>query len=54
MFTATVTVIRSLGHGLHTSPGSTAVPMSTQPCIPPGLLNRVPALAGVNAGMSSV
>ena len=25
---------------------------STQPCIPPGLLNRVPALAGVRAGMS--
>ena len=25
---------------------------STQPCIPPGLLNRVPASAGVNAGMS--
>jgi len=25
---------------------------STQPCIPPGSLNRVPALAGVRAGMS--
>ena len=25
---------------------------STQPCIPPGSLNRVPALAGVTAGMS--
>ena len=25
---------------------------STQPCIPPGKLNRVPALAGVRAGMS--
>ena len=25
---------------------------STQPCILPGLLNRVPASAGVNAGMS--
>jgi len=25
---------------------------STQPCIPPGLLNRVPASAGVKAGMS--
>jgi len=24
----------------------------TQPCIPPGLLNRVPTLAGVKAGMS--
>jgi len=29
-----------------------AVPGSTQPCIPPGSLNRVPALAGVKAGMS--
>ena len=26
-------------------------PRSTQPCIPPGSLNRVPALAGVEAGM---
>ena len=25
---------------------------STQPCIPPGSLNRVPALSGVRAGMS--
>ena len=25
---------------------------STQPCIPPGSLNRVPAPAGVRAGMS--
>ena len=25
---------------------------SAQPCIPPGSLNRVPALAGVKAGMS--
>jgi len=25
--------------------------MLTQPCIPPGPLNRVPALAGVNAGI---
>jgi len=25
---------------------------STQPCIPPGSLNRVPALAGVKAGKS--
>ena len=25
---------------------------STQPCIPPGSLNRVPALAGVKAGLS--
>ena len=27
---------------------------STQPCIPPGSLNRVPASAGVKAGMSSL
>jgi len=27
-------------------------PRSTQPCIPPGSLNRVPAAAGVRAGMS--
>jgi len=27
-------------------------PTSTQPCIPPGSLNRVPASAGVRAGMS--
>jgi len=26
--------------------------VSTQPCIPPGSLNRVPASAGVKAGMS--
>jgi len=26
--------------------------MSTQPCIPPGSLNRVPASAGAKAGMS--
>jgi len=25
---------------------------STHPCIPPGLLNRVPASAGVRVGMS--
>ena len=25
---------------------------STQPCIPPGSLNRVPTSAGVRAGMS--
>ena len=25
---------------------------STQPCIPPGALNRVPAAAGLRAGMS--
>ena len=28
------------------------LPRSTQPCIPPGSLNRVPASAGVKAGMS--
>ena len=27
---------------------------STQPCIPPGSLNRVPASAGVRAGMSAL
>ena len=27
-------------------------PKLTQPCIPPGSLNRVPASAGVRAGMS--
>ena len=31
---------------------SSEVTRSTQPCIPPGSLNRVPALAGVEAGMS--
>ena len=30
----------------------TAVPRSSQPCIPLGSLNRVPASAGVKAGMS--
>ena len=33
---------------------SNQLPRSTQPCIPPGSLNRVPALAGVKAGMSSL
>jgi len=32
----------------------TAYYRSTQPCIPPGSLNRVPASAGVRAGMSPV
>jgi len=27
---------------------------STQPCVPPGSLNRVPASAGVRAGVSSL
>ena len=30
----------------------TAVPRSTQPCIHPGSLNRVPAYADIRAGMS--
>jgi len=30
----------------------TAVPRSTQPCIPPGSLNQVPASAGVKLGKS--
>jgi len=42
------TTICSLGHGLHTF---IAVPRSTQPCIPPGSLDRVPASAGVKARM---
>jgi len=29
-----------------------SVPRSTQPCIPSGSLNRVPASAGVKAGKS--
>jgi len=29
-----------------------SLPRSTQPCIPLGSLNRVPASAGVKAGMS--
>jgi len=32
--------------------GGIASSRSTQPCIPPGSLNRVPASAGVKAGMS--
>ena len=51
MFTSvivTASVTCSLGHGLHL----TAVPRSTQPCTPLGSLNRVPASAGVRAGMS--
>jgi len=31
---------------------SAVTPRSTQPCIPPGSLNRVPASAGVKAGKS--
>ena len=33
-------------------PHNRATSRSTQPCIPPGSLNRVPASAGVRAGMS--
>jgi len=40
VFAANATVICSLGHGLCTF---TAVPRSTQPCIPPGSLNRASA-----------
>jgi len=45
MFIMMATAIRSLGHELHTF---TLVPRSTQPCFPPGSLNRVPALAGMS------
>jgi len=34
------------------SASDTAGYRSTQPCIPPGSLNRIPASAGVKAGMS--
>jgi len=34
------------------SPGKRAVKRATQPCIPLGSLNRVPASAEVRAGMS--
>ena len=46
VFIAAAAAICSLGHGLHTF---TAVPRSTQPCIHPGSLNRVPALAEARA-----
>jgi len=49
VFIATATTIYSLGHGLH---AFSAVPRSTQPCIPPRSLNQVPDLAGVKVGMS--
>jgi len=49
VFIANAIVICSLGHGLHTF---TAVPRSTQPCITPGSLNRVPVSAGVKVEMS--
>ena len=51
VFIANATVICSLGHGPHTF---SAVPRSTQPCIPPGSLNRLPASAGVKVGVSAL
>jgi len=48
VFIAMATAICSLGHGLRFS----AVPRSTQSCITSGSLNRVPASAGIRAGMS--
>jgi len=51
VFIATAIAICSLGHGLHIF---TAVPKSTQPCIPSRLLNRVPASAWVRVGMSTL
>jgi len=47
---AMANAICSLGHGLRL----TAVPRSTQPCIPSGSLNRVPASAGVRPGLSAL
>ena len=38
--------------GGYTISGCNQPTRSTQPCIPPGLLNRVPASAEVKAGMS--
>ena len=38
--------------GGYTISGCNQPTRSTQPCIPPGSLNRVPASAGVKAGMS--
>jgi len=38
--------------GGYTISGCNQPTSSTQPCIPPGSLNRVPASAGVKAGMS--
>ena len=39
---------------LHGDMSSQPCYRSTQPCIPPGSLNRVPASAGVRAGMSAL
>jgi len=38
--------------GGYTISGCNQLTRSTQPCIPPGSLNRVPVSAGVKAGMS--
>ena len=38
--------------GRYTISGCNQPTRSTQPCIPPGSLNRVPASAGVKAGIS--
>jgi len=51
VFITTAALICSFGHRLHTF---TAVLRSTQPCIPLGSLNQVPASAGIEAGMSSL
>jgi len=40
--------------GGYTISGCNQPTRSTQPCIPPGSLNRVPASAGVKAGMSAL
>ena len=40
--------------GGYTISGCNQLTRSTQPCIPPGSLNRVPASAGVKAGISPV
>jgi len=49
VFIANAAAICSLGNGLRVF---TAVSRSTEPYIPPGSLNRVPAVAGVKARMS--
>jgi len=43
---------QSVALGLTINCNSQNAHRSTQPCIPPGSLNRVPASAGVRAGMS--
>ena len=40
--------------GGYTISGCNQPTRSTQPCFPPGSLNRVPASAGVKAGMSTL